>query len=59
MEGQRQPNLGASAVNRKDWELFGRVLSQLKIRLLRDQDGGWGIWNKVLCFKSSELLKFK
>jgi len=31
MEGQRQPNLGATAVNRKDWELFGRVLSQLKI----------------------------
>jgi hypothetical protein len=31
MEGQRQPYLGAIAVNRKDWELFGRVLNQFKI----------------------------
>jgi len=30
--GQRQPNLGATAVNRKDWELSGRVLNQLNIQ---------------------------
>jgi hypothetical protein len=32
MEGHRQPNLGTIAVNRKDGELFGRVLNQFKIR---------------------------